>query len=79
MPKRPVPLWAFVAVIISTTLVNVAVTSYLVRASEKKWCALMVTLDKGYNAPVQGAPPRTARGVAIGAEIHELRVSKLHC
>lgn len=75
---RRVPLWSLMAVIISVSLVNVGITSYLIRASEKKWCALISTLDEGYNAPVAGSP-RTPRGAQIGQDIHILRISKLHC
>lgn len=75
---RRMPLWAFISVIVSVTLVNIAVTSYMVRLSEKKWCALIRTLDEGYNAPIAGSP-RTPRGAQIGQDIHELRIRKLHC
>lgn len=79
MPRRPVPLWSLIAVVISAILVNVAVTSYLVKASEKKWCELISTLDEGYNAPVAGAPAPSPRGAKIARDIHELRIKKLHC
>lgn len=76
---RRMPLWAFIAVIISTILVNIAVTWAVVRESERKWCELVSTLDEGYSAPVTGAPAPSPRGAKIGRDIHDLRVNRLHC
>jgi hypothetical protein len=69
----------FIAVLLSVVLVNFAISWTVVRLSEKKWCELISTLDEGYNAPVSGAPERSPRGTKIGADIHDLRVRKLHC
>lgn len=79
MVYRRMPLSAFIAVIISTALVNFAVSWTVVRLSEKKWCELIVTLDEGYSAPVAGAPAPSPRGQKIGRDIHDLRVNRLHC
>lgn len=79
MVFRRMPLWQFIAVIISTMIVNFVVTWSVVRLSEKKWCELVSTLDEGYGSPVAGAPPLNERGKKIARDIHDLRVKRLHC
>jgi hypothetical protein len=73
------PAWQFWAIIISTLLVNFAVSWTVVRESERKWCELVSTLDEGYGAPVAGAAPLSPRGEKIARDIHDLRVRRLHC
>jgi hypothetical protein len=59
-----------------STVIMGAASWWMAHRSEQKWCALLVTLDEGYNAPVQpGAPPLNERGQRIAAQIHALRDS----
>ena len=76
---RRMQRWQFWVIIISTLLVNFAVSWTVVRLSERKWCELVSTLDEGYGAPVAGAAPLTPRGEKIARDIHDLRVRRLHC
>jgi len=73
------PAWQFWAIIISTLLVNFAVSWTVVRLSERKWCELVSTLDAGYGEPVAGAAPLSPRGEKIARDIHDLRARRLHC
>lgn len=79
MVYRRMPLWQFVAIILSTMVVNFVVTWSVVRLSEKKWCELVSTLDEGYSAPVAGSQPLSPRGEKIARDIHDLRLNRLHC
>jgi hypothetical protein len=76
---RRMSLWAFIAIIASTIIVNFVTTWTVVRLSERKWCELVSTLDAGYGEPVAGSPPLNERGKKIARDIHDLRIRRLHC
>lgn len=58
------------------SVLSISLSFWFFYISERKWCRLMVTLDEGYNAPVQpGQPPLTERGRRLAEGIHDVRKS----
>lgn len=64
--------WTVGAIVLCTALLavgGIAYTRASVQRSDRRWCDLLVTLDRQYRA----APPATEAGRGVAAAIAELR------
>lgn len=62
--------WALMMVLIAAVLISsagVVYTNRVQREADKRWCALLITLDDPQ------VPPTTERGRRVQIQIHQLR------
>lgn len=63
-------LWAVVVTLVTAVALvglNITYTSYVQQQSDRKWCALLASLDQ------PDVPATTERGRQVQQQIHELR------